>query len=120
MKTKEYKPVDFEKELKKRKFKKKVSDVVYNSLEFVNDHKEDITKIMAVATPTIVVTKKIVKKASAAHERSKIDHRYYDHSTQSFIQLKRKLNNKDIQRINERKADGLKMYDILNEMNVIK
>lgn len=107
-------------ELKKARFRAKVQKAKETVLE--------VAPVIIAATPAVVMTGHTV--ANIAHTVSIVANRraenvrrertIYDRSEAHYWNLKRKLTNKDWERINQLKGSGKRLGDILKEMNLLK
>ena len=112
---------DFEREANKRKRKEWIADKAMKVAEFGRDHKEII---IAIGTGIAIVINGIVRPSIRKHnlklERNNKELYCYDRSLGHYWRLNRKLTNSDWLEINQRKAEGETLGDILRDLRVLK
>lgn len=86
-----------------------------------NDHKEEII----VLTPVVVATtEKLIRTGRRSkrlkEERYLKDSYVYDRSRGCYIELRRKLTNRELLELDRRKRNGESLIEILSSMRVLK
>lgn len=113
---------------KKKQFKRKLKDTKKKVSEWTKKDGATIVRyavaagglFVTVGLPIIgVVNDTRTKNRLDKQERDK-KRRMYDRSLGCYVDLKRDLSKQDLTTINDRKANGEKLVDILNSMNLIK
>lgn len=108
---------DLKRAQRKVKFKKKVAVIK----RWVYDNKEIIIMLAPIVGSILLVSVKHFGRYMVATKQAAVKELYcYDPSLGHYWQLRRKLNNSDWLKINKRKANGEKLGDILESMNVLK
>lgn len=120
-KNKQYTAVEFERELKKAHFKRKVADKAAKVANWVSNNKE----LVIVALPFVVKgTASVCKFAGKninLHKQERIKNLYcYDPSLGHYWHLKRDLTNSEWVQVDRRKQNGERLADILSDMRVLK
>ena len=114
----------FKRKCKIERFKRKVKEKVHNTIVWIDNNKEYLVIIVpAVASVVggiVKIGKSISKNIALEQEKKMKDTRIYDRSLGKYIELKRPLNNKDMQIILERKDSGEKLSSILMDLDLIK
>lgn len=106
------------------KFKKFMRDLKWKAIDvkdYVIEHKETVIPAAIGAIGTIGTITKVVGKRVTLSKEQRIKDRYiYDRSLGRYVEVKRKLNQKDLANIAKRKKDGERVTDILLDMNLVK
>ena len=109
-----------QKEEKKRKFRQRVESVG----NWITRNAPTILVLAPVAIAAVNTATNLVvgvgRRMEVAEEKDRREHSCYDRSEGHYWDLKRKLTNSDWEEINERKANGERMGDILDDMDVLK
>ena len=110
----------FQKEQKKEQFRQKIASAE-------NWLCENSGTILALTPIAVTVTRSVTRLVNSVgyrierkEERNRRSYSCYDRSAGHYWELKRKLRNSDWSIINERKAKGEKLGDILKDMKVLK
>lgn len=102
---------DFRKEAKRRQFKEKLNQKFQKGKEWIVRNKEAV----------IVLTPIVIKGAVNLHKEEQLKDLYcYDRSLGHYWKLKRELTNKEWLEIDQRKKNGERLSDILDELKVLK
>lgn len=113
---------------KKKQFKRKLKDTKKKVSEWTKKNGATIARY-AVAAGGLFVTVglPIIGMVNDTRTKNRLDkqerdkkRRMYDRSLGCYVDLKRDLNKQDLTTINDRKANGERLVDILNSMNLIK
>lgn len=114
---------DFERESKRREFKENVKQKISNAVNFVREHKEEITIlspiIIAGITGVTKVSKGMIRNHNLNKEQDLKELYCYDRSLGHYWKLRKPLSNNDWIAINDRKKNGETLADILSSMNVL-
>ena len=102
---------DFEKEKKRREFKEKIYAKIQNGKDLVIRNKEAILILTPIAIKGLMTITK---------EEELKDLYCYDRSLGHYWRLRRELSNKEWLEIDQRKKNGERLADILDEMKVLK
>lgn len=123
--TKEYKQAL--RQIKRNQFWAKVKNTGENALDWVTSHQEGIGialgGLMVVAglvRPMIVTIRRNANMAQAKAEAQSKRLRVYDRSMNHWWYLRRELTNEEWSKVNEQKASGERLGDILQKMKVLK
>lgn len=112
---------DFERESKKRAFKEKVHTKIQNGKEWVMKNKEAVFTLTPVVIGGFTTVVKVVGKRINTRKQEELKDLYcYDRSLGHYWRLRRELTNKEWLEIDQRKKNGERLSDILNEMKVLK
>lgn len=112
---------DFERESKKRAFKEKVHAKIQNGKEWVMKNKESVFTLTTVVIGGLTtVTKAVVKRNNTRKQEELKDLYCYDRSLGHYWRLRRELTNREWLEIDQRKKNGERLSDILDEMKVLK
>lgn len=109
---------------KKRELKNKIKQTFNDGVMWVEQHKETLI----VATPLLLGAGKVVskigkaanKKADLNKEKDLKELYCYDRSLGHYWKLRRKLTNSEWTTIENRKKNGERLSDILNDMRVLE
>lgn len=105
------------KELRKEKALKKLQDIK----EFFIRNKEVLITVVPIAVGFATKLVKVVGRRINLGKEERIKNFYcYDRSLGHYWKLKRQLSNREWLAIDKRKANGERLADILDEMNVLK
>ena len=102
---------DFEREQKRREFKEKIYVKIQNGKDLVIRNKEAILILTPIAIKGLMTITK---------EEELKDLYCYDRSLGHYWRLRRELSNKEWLEIDQRKKNGERLADILDEMKVLK
>ena len=113
---------------KKEQFTRKLKDTKEKVSEWTRQNGTTVVKC-AVAAGGLFVTVglPIINMVNETRTKNRLDkqerdkkRRMYDRSLGCYVDLKRDLNKQDLTAINDRRAKGERLVDILNSMNLIK
>lgn len=112
---------EFKRESKRRAFKDKINMKIQNGKEWIARNKEAVITL----TPVIIggvttVTKVIGKRINLRKQETLKDLYCYDRSLGHYWRLRRKLTNKEWLEIHQRKKNGERLSDILEQIKVLK
>lgn len=119
-KTPEEKIMD---ELRKQNEKKKRDEMIGNIANGLYQNKEIILGVGALAASAVGAVCKIANTLNRYNTRKiELDRRkqVYDRSTGMYVDLKRPLKNKDWEKIDEMKSQGMKTSEALKKLGLIK
>lgn len=112
---------DFRREAKKREFKEKVRTKIQNGKEWLVRNKETVIALTPVVIGGVTTVAKAVNKRSNLRKQEELKDEYcYDRSLGHYWRLRRPLSNKEWLEIDQRKKNGERLSDILDEMRVLK
>lgn len=114
---------DLKKEIKRKELKDNLKAKLRDAAEWVSDHKEEI----AIATPIVLgliaegtkLGKSVIRHNNLVKEQQLKDLYCYDRSLGHYWKLRKPLSNNDWILINQRKANGEALADILSSMKVL-
>lgn len=115
-------------DFKREQIKRKLKDTKEKVSEWTRQNGTTIVKC-AVAAGGLFVTVglPIINMVNETRTKNRLDkqerdkkRRMYDRSLGCYVDLKRDLNKQDLTAINDRRAKGERLVDILNSMNLIK
>ena len=95
---------------------KKTKEVLKESFEFVKENKETIAFLAPLA---VGIAAKVSNKPKVGNSYRQ-DDMYYDRSSGSYWQLKRRMNNREMEEFLERRERGERPQDILRSMRLLK
>lgn len=114
----------FEKERKRRERRQKIEDSLGWLSGLIRDNKElAIIGIPAVVAITKSISNAVSKTVSANATKKEIQFKertIYDRSLGRYVELKRPLTPTEALIIEERRARGEKLHEILNDMRLLK
>lgn len=113
--------VDFEKEAKRRERKEKFQNKVDSAMNWIHNNKE----IVMLVGPTLISgvafgAKTITKQVRLNKEKNLKDLYCYDRSLGHYWKLRRELTNSEWVEIDQRKQNGERLADILDELKALK
>lgn len=109
------------KAIKKAQFKAKVHRTVNGIKNWFIDNKEAIILLAPICIGAFTACVKVVgKRANLNKEQDLKDLYCYDRSLGHYWRLRRELTNKEWVEIDNRKKNGERLGDILNELKVLK
>ena len=112
---------DFQKEQKRREFKDMIYMKIQHGKEWVIRNKEAILILTPIAIKGLTTVTKVVAKRSNLKKEEELKDLYcYDRSLGHYWRLRRELSNKEWLEIDQRKKNGERLADILDEMKVLK
>ena len=112
---------DFEREQKRREFKEKIYVKIQNGKDLVIRNKEAILVLTPIAIKGLKTITEVVDKRSNLKKEEELKDLYcYDRSLGHYWRLRRELSNKEWLEIDQRKKNGERLADILDEMKVLK
>ena len=112
---------DFEREQKRREFKEKIYVKIQNGKDWVIRNKEAILILTPIAIKGLTTITKVVSKRSNLKKEEELKDLYcYDRSLGHYWRLRREVSNKEWLEIDQRKKNGERLADILDEMKVLK
>ena len=112
---------DFEREQKRREFKEKIYVKIQNGKDWIIRNKETILILTPIAIKGLTTITKVVGKRSNLKKEEELKDLYcYDRSLGHYWRLRRELSNKEWLEIDQRKKNGERLADILDEMKVLK
>nr|DAJ42766.1 MAG TPA: hypothetical protein [Caudoviricetes sp.] len=115
------KVVNFEKEIKRANFKRKIKSKINDAKEFVIRNKEELIVIVPVVITGTATIVKVVGKRINLHKQESVKNLYcYDRSLGHYWRLRRELSNREWLEIDNRKRNGERLSEILDEMKVLK
>ncbi len=104
----------------RRKAAKEVKRFGSEAVEFADRNKGVLIAIAPIAIAGIRSSQSLIVSHRVNKERKRIDHSYYDRSTNMYWDLKRKLSNAEKAEVVKRKEAGEPVYDILRQMKVLR
>ena len=102
------------------KIKAKLRNAKIKTIDFVKRNKREIIVMTPVALGVGKAVVKAVKPTQYEKERKRIDETYYDPKTGAHWELKRKLSNKELERLMARRSGGEDSGTILRDMGLLK
>lgn len=112
---------DFRKEAKKREFKEKLNQKVQSGKEWFVRNKDAVITLTPIVIGGAATIAKVVGKRVNLHKEEQLKDLYcYDRSLGHYWRLKRELTNKEWLEIDQRKKNGERLSDILDELKVLK
>lgn len=112
--------IDF-RAIKKAQFKAKVHRIVNNAKNWIIDNKEAILVLAPVCVGALTTCIKVAgKRANLNKEQDLKDLYCYDRSLGHYWRLRRELTNAEWIEIDQRKKNGERLGDILDELKVLK
>lgn len=111
-------------ELKPKTFKQKAKQTFWEAKRFVYNNWESIAAGAATGAALTKGVSSIVNRiASTSRAKSELKFKethIYDRSIGAYIPIKHKLSEKEISAINEAKSKGLRIGEILQNMDLVK
>ncbi len=112
---------DLNKALKKHQRKLWFDDKIHEAANWINNNKEIVIMVVPAAFGCISKTVKVVgKHANLKKEQNNKELYCYDRSLGHYWKLRRELTNDEWVAIDERKGNGERLGDILNDLRVLK
>ena len=112
---------DFRKEAKRRQFKEKLNQKFQKGKEWVVRNKEAVIVLTPIVIKGATTIIKVAGKHVNLHKEEELKDLYcYDRSLGHYWKLKRELTNKEWLEIDQRKKNGERLSDILDELKVLK
>lgn len=112
---------DFKRESKRRAFKEKMTTKIQNGKEWAVRNKQAVITLTPVIVGGITAMTKVVGKRINLRKQENLKDLYcYDRSLGHYWKLRRELTNKEWLEIDQRKKDGERLSDILEQMKVLK
>lgn len=113
--------VDVDKMLRRQAFKRKVNEKFQEVKGWCVRNKEAIIVLTPVVVGGITTVVKVVGKRANLHKEESIKNLYcYDRSLGHYWRLRRELSNREWLEIDQRKKNGERLADILDELKVLK
>lgn len=114
----------FKKEQKKRERKEWVDEKLNKSAKWVKENKETLAVVIPAVGIGMKGGAKIIKGV-VKHNNLKMEQRLkekfiYDRSLGKYLELKKPLSNNQMKTILERKENGEKLANVLQNMNLLK
>ena len=103
-----------------RTFGQKVKDGFHNVVEYVEQHPIGTIIVASMSVKLLTMGINGVVKVAGARAEAKQLNTMYDHSLNTRWQLKRPLTNEENVILEQRRANGEKMGDILDSMKVLR
>lgn len=115
------KPVNFKREVRKARIKKKFKDG-FNKTRIWFSNNRELVFVMGPAVIGFGATAiKVAGRRSKLRKEKQLKDLYcYDRSLGHYWRLKRELSNREWVEIDKRKANGERLADILDELRVLK
>lgn len=108
-------------ETKMQRFERKAKEKYNKAKEWCVDHIDEIVALAPMVVGGIAGTAKIVGKICNTVEEKNLKDKYiYDRSMGRYIELRRKLNQKDLVEISKRRNNGERLTDILISMKLVR
>ena len=98
---------------------------VIDGIEWCKENPRDAAMLLGSATTILAGANKVIRgvnrHVTARKERYTKERFIYDHSMNAYLETKRKLTSKDIQKIdNIRRSTGKRMSEVLADLNLLK
>lgn len=114
-------PIDITKDFRKQERRQRWRERREKAFKWCSDHKELVVGGAIAGLGLLKTGLKIGGKIHVQNmERRNKDLRVYDTSLGKYWELKHKLKNRDWLEIERRKANGERLGEILNDLNVLK
>ena len=111
----------FKRESKRRAFKDKINTKIQNGKEWIVRNKEAVITLTPVIIGGVTTVTKVVGKRINLRKQENLKDLYcYDRSLGHYWRLRRELTNKEWLEIDQRKKNGERLSDILEQMKVLK
>lgn len=112
---------EFKREYKRRAFKDKINAKIQNVKEWIVRNKEAVITLTPVIIGGVTTVSKVVGKRINLRKQENLKDLYcYDRSLGHYWRLRRELTNKEWLEIDQRKKNGERLSDILEQMKVLK
>lgn len=112
---------EFKRESKRRAFKDKINAKIQNGKEWIVRNKEVVITLTPVIIGGVTTVSKVVGKRINLRKQENLKDLYcYDRSLGHYWRLRRELTNKEWLEIDQRKKNGERLSDILEQMKVLK
>lgn len=112
---------EFKRESKRRAFKDKINAKIQNGKEWIVRNKEAVITLTPVIIGSVTTVSKIVGKRINLRKQENLKDLYcYDRSLGHYWRLRRELTNREWLEIDQRKKNGERLSDILEQMKVLK
>ena len=115
---------DFKVESKWHAFTRKAKDKIIDGVRWVKDNPETAGILATVGTAVIgggiKLTKNLVRTHNLHKEQFNKERYIYDRSLGMYLRTKRPLRNKDYITINNRRKNGEKLSQILEDMRILE
>lgn len=112
---------EFKRESKRRALKDKINVKIQNGKEWIVKNKEAVITLTPVIIGGVTTVSKVVGKRINLHKQENLKDLYcYDRSLGHYWRLRRELTNKEWLEIDQRKKNGERLSDILEQMKVLK
>lgn len=112
---------EFKRESKRRAFKNKINAKIQNGKEWIVRNKEAVITLTPVIIGGVTTVSKVVGKRINLRKQENLKDLYcYDRSLGHYWRLRRELTNKEWLEIDQRKKNGERLLDILEQMKVLK
>nr|DAI11819.1 MAG TPA: hypothetical protein [Caudoviricetes sp.] len=112
---------EFKRESKRRAFKDKINAKIRNGKEWIVRNKEAVVTLTPVIIGGVTTVSKVVSKRINLRKQENLKDLYcYDRSLGHYWRLRRELTNKEWLEIDQRKKNGERLSDILEQMKVLK
>jgi hypothetical protein len=113
--------IDFAKERRRQERKEKFNRKVEDAFNWAYDHKEVLMIAAPVVVGAVTAGTKFIGKQITLHKEQNLKDLYcYDRSLGHYWRLKRELTNSEWVEIDQRKQNGERLADILDELKVLK
>lgn len=113
--------LDIKPEKKMDEIRRKLKPKLQKGKEWVIKNKDSLIVIAPVVVGGITTIVKVVGKRVNLHKEETLKNLYcYDRSLGHYWKLRRELTNKEWVEIDQRKASGERLADILSELRVLK
>lgn len=112
---------EFKRESKRRALKDKINAKIQNGKEWIVKNKEAVITLTPVIIGGVTTVSKVVGKRINLRKQENLKDLYcYDRSLGHYWRLRRELTNKEWLEIDQRKKNGERLSDILEQMKVLK
>lgn len=112
---------EFKRESKRRAFKDKINAKIQNGKEWIVRNKEAVIILTPVIIGGVTTVSKVVGKRINLRKQENLKDLYcYDRSLGHYWRLRRELTNREWLEIDQRKKNGERLSDILEQMKVLK
>lgn len=112
---------EFKRESKRGAFKDKINAKIQNGKEWIVRNKEAVITLTPVIIGGVTTVSKVVGKRINLRKQENLKDLYcYDRSLGHYWRLRRELTNKEWLEIDQRKKNGERLSDILEQMKVLK
>ena len=105
----------------KKSFKETIKAKFNSAVSWCKENKEVLVVVVPVAGATIAGVTKLGKQLVSTHKVNEYQNKViYDRSLGHYWDLNRKLSNQEYLAIEQRRKNGERLSDILNDMKVLK